>query len=307
MNIWRDKSMRFSAVGERRHGGSRRAFLLGAAACLAPIAARAASTVESAREKIAAIEAREGGRLGVALLDTTSGATLGYRDDERFPMCSTFKLLAAAAALKRVDDGAERLDRKIAYTTADLLSYAPVAKAHVAEGGMSVGDLCAAAIDWSDNTAANLILQSIGGPAGFTQFARSLDDSVTRLDRIEPELNASTPGDERDTTSPRAMVGDMRAVLTGSALGESSRRRLESWLINDKVGDKRLRAGLPESWRIGDKTGTGDYGSTNCIAIIRPPDRAPLFAAVYFTGSTASIDARNAVHKEIGALIAETF
>lgn len=130
--------------------------------------ARAASTLEGAREKIVAIEAREGGRLGVAILDTSAGARLGYRDDERFPMCSTFKLLAAAAVLKRVDDGAERLDREIAYTAADLLDYAPVAKAHATEGRMSVADLCAAAIDWSDNTAGNLILQSIGGPAGFT-------------------------------------------------------------------------------------------------------------------------------------------
>ena len=296
-----------SAVHGRRQGGSRRAFLFGVAACLAPNAARAASAVAGAHEQIVAIEAREGGRLGVAILDTSDGATLGYRDDERFPMCSTFKLLASAAVLKRVDAGAERLDRKIAYTAADLLDYAPIAKAHVSDGGMSVGDLCAAAIDWSDNTAANLILQSIGGPAGFTQFVRSLGDSVTRLDRIEPELNAATPGDERDTTSPRAMVGDMQAVLAGSALSEASRRRLESWLVDDKVGDKRLRAGLPPSWRVGDKTGTGDYGTTNCIAIIRPPGRAPIFAAVYFTGSTASIDSRNAVHKEIGALIAETF
>ena len=299
--------MRSSSVHGPRSGGSRRAFLLGAAACLAPIAARAASTLEGAREKIIAIEAREGGRLGVAILDTSVGARLGYRDDERFPMCSTFKLLAAAAVLKRVDDGAERLDRKIAYTAADLLDYAPVAKAHAAEGRMSVADLCAAAIDWSDNTAGNLILQSIGGPAGFTRFARSLGDSATRLDRVEPELNASIPGDERDTTSPRAMLSDMQAVLLGEALSEGSRRQLESWLVDDQVGDKRLRAGLPPSWRVGDKTGSGDNGSANTIAILRPPDRAPLLAAVYFTGSTASIDARNAVHKEIGALIAETF
>jgi beta-lactamase class A len=307
MNSGRGASMRLSSAQERRQGGSRRAFLLGAAACLAPFAARTASTVEGAREKIIAIEAREGGRLGVAVLDTGAGAYLGYRDDERFPMCSTFKLLAAAAVLKRVEAGAERLDRRIAYAAADLLDYAPVAKAHLAEGGMSVGDLCAAAIDWSDNTAANLILQSIGGPAGFTQFARSLGDSVTRLDRIEPELNASIPGDERDTTSPRAMLHDMRAVLLGDALSEASRRRLESWLVDDRVGDMRLRAGLPPSWRIGDKTGSGDNGSANAIAIIRPPGRAPLLAAVYFTGSTASMDARNAVHKEIGALILETF
>ncbi len=230
-----------------------------------------------------------------------------HRADERFPMCSTFKLLAAAATLKRVDEGADRLDRTIRFGPSDLLDYAPVAKAHVAEGGMTLADLCAAAIDWSDNTAANLILQAIGGPAGFTQFARSLGDNVTRLDRNEPTLNEAAPGDERDTTSPAAMAEDMRKVLLGDVLSDSSRRQLQTWLIDDKVGDKRLRAGLPSSWRIGDKTGSGDRGSTNTIAILWPPERAPVIATVYYTESAAPLDARNAIHKEIGGLIAETF
>ena len=186
---------------------SRRSFLAGLAAIVATIRARAAGPsaedrLELANKRLAAIEAREGGRLGVAVLDTETGWKLKHRADERFPMCSTFKLLAAAATLKRVDEGAERLDRKIAYGPSDLLDYAPIAKAHVADGGMTLADLCAAAIDWSDNTAANLILEVIGGPAGFTQFVRSLGDSVTRLDRNEPGLNAATPGDERDTTTP---------------------------------------------------------------------------------------------------------
>ncbi len=172
---------------------------------------------------------------------------------------------------------------------------------------MTIGDLCAAAIDWSDNTAANLVLQTIGGPAGFTQFARSLGDTVTRLDRNEPTLNESLPGDERDTTSPRAMAADMQKVLLGDALSDASHRQLQTWLINDKVGDKRLRAGLPGSWRIGDKTGSGERGSTNTIAILWPPGRAPLIATVYYTESSAPMDARNAIHKEIGGLIAETF
>ena len=290
----------------------RRLFLAGLAASAACVRARAAapSTEERlalANKRLADMEALEDGRLGVFVRDTATGATIEHRVDERFPMCSTFKLLAAAAALKRVDQGAERLDRTITYRPSDLLEYAPVAKAHVAEGGMTVADLCAAAIDWSDNTAGNLILQSIGGPAGFTQFARSLGDEVTRLDRNEPTLNESLPGDPRDTTSPRAMAGAMQKVLVGDALSDASRSQLQTWLIGDKVGDKRLRAGLPPSWRIGDKTGTGERGSTNAVAIIWPPGRAPLIATVYYTGSSASVDARNAVHKEIGALIAETF
>lgn len=172
---------------------------------------------------------------------------------------------------------------------------------------MTLADLCAAAIDWSDNTAANLILETIGGPAGFTQFARSLGDNVTRLDRNEPTLNEAAPGDERDRTSPAAMAEDMRKVLLGDALSDPSRRQLQTWLINDKVGDKRLRAGLPPSWRIGDKTGSGEHGSTNTIAILWPPERAPIIATVYYTGSSAPMDARNAIHRETGGLIAETF
>jgi beta-lactamase class A len=295
--------------GETMH---RRSFLPALAASAACVRARAAASSSEERlalanKRLAEIEAREGGRLGVFVRDTGGGATIEHRADERFPMCSTFKLLTAAAALKRVDDGAERLDRTIAYGPSDLLEYAPIAKGHVAEGGMTVADLCAAAIDWSDNTAGNLVLQSIGGPAGFTAFARSLGDELTRLDRNEPTLNESLPGDPRDTTSPRAMAATMQKVLVGDALSNRSRSQLQTWLIGDKVGDKRLRAGLPTSWRIGEKTGTGDRGSTNAVAIIWPPGRAPIIATVYYTGSSASVDARNAVHKEIGALIAETF
>ncbi len=291
---------------------SRRLFLAGLAATAASVRARASARSDKERldladKHLSSIEEREGGRLGVFVRDTGTGATIGHRVDERFPMCSTFKLLAAAAVLKRVDGGAERLDRTIAFGPGDLLEYAPIAKAHVAEGGMTLAGLCAAAIDWSDNTAANLILVAIGGPVGFTRFARSLGDDVTRLDRNEPTLNEATPHDERDTTSPRAMAEDVQKVLLSDALSEASRRQLETWLVNDKVGDKRLRAGLPPSWRIGDKTGSGGHGTTNTIAIIRPPEGAPIVATVYYTESSAPMDAREAVHKEIGTLIAERF
>ncbi|HEY1782128.1 MAG TPA: class A beta-lactamase [Roseiarcus sp.] len=293
------------------HRHCRRSFLAGLAAVAAFSRARAAPSAEErlkeATGQLASIEARAGGRLGVIVRDTGTGSTLAHRADERFPMCSTFKLLASAAVLKRIDQGAEHLDRAISFGPSDLLEYAPIAKTHVAEGKMTVAEACAAAIDWSDNTAANLILQTIGGPAGFTQYARSLGDNVTRLDRNEPSLNSAIPGDERDTTSPRAMAEDIRRVIIGEALSEASRRQLQAWLIGDKVGDERLRAGLPPSWRIGDKTGSGDRGTTNTIAIIWPPERAPIIATVYYTGSSAPTDARNAVHKEIGGLIARTF
>ncbi len=263
--------------------------------------------VKLANDRLAAIEKREGGRLGVAVLDTGGGAGLAYRASERFPMCSTFKLMASAAVLKRVDEGKERLDRVIHYGPADLLEYAPVTKAHVADGGMTLGALCAAAIDWSDITAAYVILDVVGGPQGFTAFVRSIGDATTRLDRNEPTLKTSVPGDERDTTTPQAMAESAQKAVLGNVLSEASRTELEAWLIGDKVGDKRLRAGLPSSWGIGDKPGSGDPGTAIVTAIRRPPGRAPLIAAVYYTESDASMDARNAVHKEIGRIIAETF
>jgi beta-lactamase class A len=286
---------------------SRRAFLIGVSMSLAPVRVRAGDALQAAGERLAAIEARAGGRLGVAVLEAQSGRRLARRADERFPLCSTFKVLAAAAVLKRVDAGAERLDRQVAYGPGDLLDYAPVTKTRVGDGAMTLGDLCAAAIQWSDNTAANLVLQTIGGPAEVTRFARAIGDEVTRLDRDEPSLNSAVPGDERDTTTPAAMARDLQTLLFGEALSESSRRQLEAWMAGDKVGDARLRAGLPPSWRVADKTGSGDHGTANTIAVLRPPDRAPLFAAVYLTESSAPMEARNAIHRQVAEVIAAAF
>ena len=159
--------------------------------------------------RIAAVEARTGGRIGVAALDTGSDKRFDYRSEERFPMCSTFKFLAAAAVLKRVNEGKENLERFIPYGSKDILEYAPVTKVHLKDGGMTLGALCAAAIEQSDNTAGNLLLDAIGGPSGLTNFALKLGDNVTRLDREEPELNSAIPGDERDTTTPAAMCSNM--------------------------------------------------------------------------------------------------
>jgi beta-lactamase class A len=284
---------------------NRRAVLAGLAATLVAPGARAADA-SSAAARVAAIEAAAAGRLGVAVVDASGALSLAHRADERFPMCSTFKALAAAAALQRVDAGADTLDRKIAYGPADLLEYAPVSKAHVGAGAMSLADICAAAIQWSDNTAANLILKTIGGPPAVTAFARALGDSITRLDRDEPTLNTAVPGDPRDTTSPAAMAADLRALILGDALSPASRRQLEAWMAGDKVADKRLRAGLPADWAIADKTGTGDHGAANTIAILRPPSRPPLFVAVYFAESDRSLDERNAVHRDVARVIAET-
>jgi beta-lactamase class A len=253
----------------------------------------------------AAIEAESGGRLGVALLDTGTGERIGHRADERFAMCSTFKLLAAGALLTRVDAGRESLDRRIRFESRDLVVYSPVTKDHVGGEGMSLSDICAAALTLSDNTAANLLLGAIGGPRGLTAYARSLGDGKTRLDRTEPDLNEARPGDRRDVTTPAAMLADLQLLALGSALSPASRERLVGWLLANRTGDRRLRAGLPDGWRVGDKTGSGAYGTTNDVGVIWPPGRAPILVAVYLTTTEAEPEHRDATLAAIGRSVAE--
>lgn len=255
------------------------------------------------QDQLAALERRHGGRLGVSVMDIESGQRAGHRADERFPMCSTFKFLAAAQVLARVDRGEERLDRRIAFGRGDLVAYSPVTERH-ADEGMTLAELCHAAVTVSDNTAGNLLLASFGGPAGLTAFARSLGDEATRLDRIETELNEAIPGDPRDTTTPAAMLDDMRVLLLGDALSPASRAQLSEWLIATTTGGQRLRAGLPADWRVGDKTGTSNNGVTNDIAIAWPPGRAPLLVAGYFAESSIPQEQRNAVLAEVGRIAA---
>ena len=257
---------------------------------------------DDAESSLRELERRNGGRLGVAMLDTAGGCRVVYRGDERFPMCSTFKFLASALMLARVDRGEERLYRRIVFSESDVVTSSPATKEYAGPSGMTVDAICAAAVTLSDNTAGNLMLASFGGPAGLTAFVRTLGDPVTRLDRIETELNEGTPGDPRDTTSPLAMLGTMQKLVTGDVLSVASRERLIGWLVANKTGDKRLRAGMPSSWRIGDKTGTGGNGSANDIAVAWPPGRAPVFVTVYYTGSTISDEARSAVVAKAGRI-----
>jgi beta-lactamase class A len=268
----------------------------------------AASTPGSTSDfpnRIRLIEERTGARIGVAALDTASDKRLDYRSEERVPMCSTFKFLAAAAVLKRVDDGQEKLDRFVTYGAKDILEYAPVTKEHLKDGGMTLGALCAAAIEQSDNTAGNLLLDTIGGPGGLTNFVRNIGDKMTRLDRKEPELNSAIPGDERDTTTPAMMCADMLRLQLGNVLSESSRNQLEDWLRRNETGSLMIRAGVPKTWTVGDKTGRGANGATNDIAIIRPPGRAPILIAIYSIGSTSSADDRAAIVAEAARVVVE--
>ena len=219
-------------------------------------------------------------------------------------MCSTFKLLAVAAVLARVDKGAEHLDRRIVFGPAVLLRYAPITGQHVGSPGMSVAELCAAAITVSDNTAANLLLTSMGGPGAVTRFARSLGDTVTRLDRTEPDLNIASPGDIRDTTTPNTAIVTLQTLLLGNALSAVSRAQLIAWLRGCMTGAEKLRAGLPPGWSIGDKTGSGAQNETNDVGILYPPQRQPLLVTAYYIGSSAADASRNAVLAEVGRIAA---
>jgi len=270
-------------------------------------AARATAAPESAlrghAERLQQLEKQSAGRLGIAVLDTQSGQRFGQRAEERFPMCSTFKLLAAAAVLARVDRGEERLERRVTFGQADLLEHAPVTRAHVADGGLPLGQLCEAVMVVSDNTAANLLLASLGGPAGLTAYARTLGDTRTRLDRTEPLLNEALPGDERDTTTPNAMLGNLEKLLLGNALSPAARQKLADWMSASTTGLERLRNGVPPGWRVGDKTGSGNHGTANDIAILWPPTGKPLLIAAYLTGTRAAPEVKNGVFAELARLV----
>jgi beta-lactamase class A len=259
------------------------------------------------RHRLAEIEKERGGRLGVTVADSAGKRSAAYRGDERFPMCSTFKMLAVAAVLARVDNGKEQLDRRVRFDAQDLVVNSPITKDHVGGDGMALAEICEAAMTVSDNTAANMLLASLGGPAGVTTFARSLGDKVTQLDRIEPHLNEGVPGDPRDTTSPDAMLSNLRMLVTGDVLSPASRERLVGWLLGNKTGDTRLRAGFPRDWRVGDKTGSGERGTTNDVGVVwRSPNSPPLFVSVYLTESSLDGAHRNATLAAVGEAIAES-
>lgn len=255
---------------------------------------------------LAAIEAGSGGRLGVAVFDTQTGAGAGHRADERFPMCSTFKLLAVGAVLTRVDAASEHLDRLVHVRADDMVQGSPATQEHVG-GTMSIAALCEAAITLSDNAAANLLLGALGGPPGVTEFAHSLGDVATRLDRTEIALNEALPGDPRDTTTPAAMLQDLRKLVLGDRLSTASRQQLTDWLLGNKTGATRLRAGVPADWRVGDKTGLGYRGTTNDIGLFWPPQRQPILVTAYLTEAPGTLEQRNATIASVARAVAAAF
>lgn len=289
---------------------SRRDVITAAAGLLvSPIVARARTTDPTGA--LQALESRHGGRLGVAMLDTGTRRIAGHRLDERFALCSTFKLPLAAVVLREADQGRLQLSEVLPYTQKDMLSYAPVTGEHLKDGGMTVGALAEAAQVTSDNVAANLLLTRLGGPAAFTARLREMGDRLTRLDRMEPALNVVPPGDERDTTTPRGMAETLAAVATGDVLKPASRDLLIEWMVKTRTGDKRIRAGLPKDWRAGDKTGTitGDQTTDkyNDVAIAFPPGRGALVVTAFYDTGKHFKDIRDedqAVLAQVGRLAA---
>jgi beta-lactamase class A len=280
----------------------RNALALALAAALADPAKAA-----SAQRTLKALHKRIGGRLGVHVLDSQSGKRIAYDDQSRYAMASTFKLPLAAALLWQVDHGAFRLSHTLPISKEILKPHSPVVEAKLASGStaMTITELCSAVVVHSDNAAANVLLAGLGGPDGFTKFMRSIGDQVTRLDRLEPELNSNVPGDPRDTTTPRAMVDSLLRIFTQDVLSLTSRAMLIDWMSNARTGLDRVRGGLPRSWPAGDKTGTGANGAVNDLCIAYPPDRRPIFIAVYMSESTLDTKALAAAQAEVGTLVAQ--
>jgi beta-lactamase class A len=277
-----------------------------ASACFRDVSNEGPTKYPSAGQlQLAQIEVKTGGRLGVYALDTATGASLEQRANERFAMCSTFKWVLAAAVLEKVDRRELQATEELSYGPADLLEWAPVTREHVERGRLAIGFLAQAAVTMSDNTAANLLLQRIGGPEAVTAFMRDTGDGVTRLDRYEPSLNENSPGDPRDTTTPRAMAETMQVLLTTERLSLTSRQHLVDWLAGSPTGHKRLRAGLPQGWSVGDKTGTGNRGAAGDVAIAWPPGGGgPIVVACYTSDGPVPADKLDAAHAEVGQLVA---
>ena len=236
------------------------------------------------------------GRIGVYALNTANHEKIEYRASERFPFCSTSKALVAAAILKESETDPRLLENNIHYTQqfVNASVWTPITIQHV-NTGMSVKELCIAAIDYSDNGAMNLLVELLGGTKSVTVYARSIGDKVFRLDRLEPDLNTAIPGDKRDTTTPFAMGNSVQKLTLGTALKPSQRAMLITWLKNNTTGATRIRAGVPKDWIVGDKTGTGEYGTNNDIAIIWPPKCAPIVLAIYTTQHKKDAKANDAI------------
>lgn len=290
----------------------RRTFALGSGALLLSACATPPASAMDWSGKLAAIEKAAGGRLGVQVLDTASGRGFGWRADERFCHCSTFKLSLAAMLLREGDAGRIDVNEVIPYSRADLMAVSPVTEASVDKGGLPAIVLAEATQITSDNAAANLLLRRLGGPAALTAFWRDLGDGVSRIDGYEPEINVIPPGTTENSTSPAAMARTLQRLAVGDALSPASRERLLDWMGRTRTGLKRIAAGLPAGWRSFDKTGTGMRegigNKVNDIAVVVPPGRAPIIVTGYYENPVYSADTRpgdEAVLRQVAEVVVQ--
>jgi beta-lactamase class A len=276
----------------------RRRTFLASAACL-----DARAVAADAPAPLVAYETATGGRVGLYAENVATGATIAWRAEDRFVMCSTFKASLAGLVLSRVDAGLDRLESLVHFGPDDLQSHAPVARMHLSRGTLSVDELCAAAVEYSDNTGANLLLARVGGPAQLTRFWRELGDIRSRLDDYEPMLNRTPPGEVQNTTTPAAMAGTLRRLVLGDALSASSRRRLAGWLVASRTGADRLRAGLPRDWTVGDKTGNNGRDAFGDVAVAWPSRSGPIVICGYTRGGSPTPEVVATTFREIGAWV----
>jgi len=285
---------------------SRRTVLTAAAATLVAATATPAAATTGVTARLRALEEEHGGRLGVFAHNLATGRTVRHRADELFPMCSLFKTLASAAVLRDLDRDGEVLARRIHYTEADLVEPASdTIREHLADG-MTIAELAEIAITHSDNTAANLLLRELGGPTAITRFARSLGDRVTRLDRWEPEVNTAEPWRVTDTTSPSAIGRTYGRLVLGDALNRRDREQLTDWLLRNTTSTARFRAGLPPAWTLGDKTGSGSYGTANDVGIAWTEHGTPIVLSVLTTKPDQNAAWDNTLIARTAAVLAET-
>jgi beta-lactamase class A len=280
----------------------RRLVLAAAALPLLPSFIHAAAP-QSIEDAFAALEKDLDGRLGIYAIDTGTGREFKYRADEAFAFCSTFKMVVASAILHKSITQPDLLAKRIRFSKTDMVPHAPITEKHL-DDGMTVWELCDATMRYSDNPAAKLLMKELGGPAAVTEYARSIGDQTFRLDRWETELNSAIPGDMRDTTTPFAMAQTLRKLALGDGLPPAQQKQLVAWLVGNTTGGNRMRAGLPKDWTVGDRTGAGAYGSNNDIAIIWPPGRAPVVAAMYSVRKQEKIDSRPDILAAAARLIA---
>ena len=236
----------------------------------------------STKAKLMKLESLSGGQLGVCAVNSNNKELVGLHSNKRFPVCSTFKVLLTAAILAQSVQNEELLERRIHYKQRDLVTYSPISEKHIKDG-MTIFELCAAALQYSDNTSANLLMKILGGPSAVTAYARSIGNTEFRLDRWETELNTCIPGDPRDTATPASMAHSLRSLTLGTALPPAKTKQLNEWLQGNTTGAKRIRAATPAGWQIGDKTGSGDYGTTNDIAVLWSPEHVSIVLAIYYT------------------------